>query len=83
MPFLDCEIEKLADAVAAAIGQRPAPRAFRNALAAEYIGIGPETLTAWRSQGVGPKYRRIGNRVIYLKEELDAFLDALPVGGAL
>ena len=44
MHLLDCEIEKLADAVAAAIGQRPAPRAFRNAVAAEYLGIGPETL---------------------------------------
>ena len=41
--------------------------------AAEYLGLGLRTLDNWRSQGRGPRYLKLGSRVIYPLQELDAF----------
>jgi hypothetical protein len=32
---------------------------------AEILGVKPETLATWRSQGRGPKFRKTGRRVEY------------------
>ena len=45
--------------------------------AAEYLGpIAVRTLQAWRAQGVGPAYSKLGKRVAYAVADLDAFLKA-------
>ena len=41
--------------------------------AAKYLGLGLRTLDNWRSQGRGPRYLKLGSRVIYPLQELDAF----------
>ncbi len=48
--------------------------ALRNAEAAVYIGIAPSTLNKLRLTGGGPRYRKIGRRVVYPITELDAWL---------
>ena len=45
--------------------------------AAEYLGnLKPNTLEIWRSQGVGPAYKKIGRLVRYSLDDLDAYLEA-------
>jgi hypothetical protein len=39
------------------------------------------TLRWWRRIGRGPAFIRIGGRVYYRPEDIDAFLDACPRGG--
>lgn len=41
--------------------------------AARYLGLGVRTLDHWRCRGVGPKYLKLGARVLYPQSELDAF----------
>jgi len=45
--------------------------------AADYLGVSPRTLEMWRHRGTGPAYYKVGrSRVVYSREELDAFLRA-------
>jgi predicted DNA-binding transcriptional regulator AlpA len=44
--------------------------------AAEYIGLSASTLSKRRVFGGGPKYLKLGRRVVYDTRELDAWLDA-------
>ena len=44
--------------------------------AATYLRLRPATLERWRSNGGGPAYCKLGGRVVYAREELDAFADA-------
>jgi len=44
--------------------------------AAEYLGIAAGTLNRFRHEGRGPRFLRLGNRVFYLKDDLDAYLNA-------
>ncbi|AOP53450.1 helix-turn-helix transcriptional regulator [Brevibacterium aurantiacum] len=62
------------------------PRAYSTTDAAKYLGISRHTLEAWRVQGRGPAYRRLGTghaaRAMYLVEDLDSWIDSLEtVGG--
>lgn len=41
--------------------------------AAEYLGIALKTLDKWRCAGRGPRYLKLGARVLYPQGELDAF----------
>lgn len=41
--------------------------------AAEYLGLKTKTLDNWRSTGRGPRYLKLGARVLYPQAELDAF----------
>lgn len=41
--------------------------------AAEYLGVGVKTMDNWRVFGTGPRYLKLGSRVLYPVEELDAF----------
>lgn len=41
--------------------------------AAEYLGVRPGTMEVWRSLGKGPRYIKLGARVVYEIADLDAF----------
>jgi predicted DNA-binding transcriptional regulator AlpA len=43
---------------------------------AEYLGISASTLSKPRVFGGGPKYLKLGRRVVYDTRDLDAWLDA-------
>ncbi len=43
---------------------------------AQYIKLAPSTLANWRCAGRGPKYIKLGGRVLYRKSAVDAYLDA-------
>jgi hypothetical protein len=42
--------------------------------AALYLGHQPKTLAMWASQGKGPRLVKVGGRVFYFKDDLDAFI---------
>jgi hypothetical protein len=44
--------------------------------AAAYLGVRPNTLEVWRCKHRGPKYAKLGSRIVYDPEELDAFFAA-------
>lgn len=45
--------------------------------AAKYLDTSVNTLTDWRAKGVGPSYKKIGQRMVrYAKADLDAFMEA-------
>ena len=43
--------------------------------AAVYLNAAPQTLYNWRHLGQGPPYVRIGSRVVYRIEDLEAWLE--------
>ena len=49
---------------------------MKGADAAKYIGLSQSTLDTMRSKGRGPRYLRIGGRVYYRKDDLDAYIEA-------
>src|ERR1700737_3685949 len=51
------------------------PRFLRTPEAARFLGISTRTLEKHRSYGTGPKYRKIGGRVIYALADLKAWAD--------
>ena len=58
------------------------PRAMNEKAAAGYIGMSVSFLQKDRMNGVlsgrqpGPRYAKLGKRVVYLREDLDAWLNA-------
>ncbi len=43
--------------------------------AAKYLDTSINTLTDWRAKGVGPAYKKIGQRMVrYLRADLDAWM---------
>jgi len=44
---------------------------------AEFTGIAYQTLAHWATEGKGPKYRRAGQRCLYLREDVIAWLRSL------
>jgi hypothetical protein len=44
--------------------------------AAAYLRIRPNTLAVWRCKQRGPQYIKLGSRVIYDPDDLDAFMTA-------
>jgi len=42
---------------------------------AKYLSIRPITLYQMRLYGTGPIFRKIGRRVVYLRKDLDSFLE--------
>lgn len=54
------------------------PAALTAKEAAIYLGLSRQTLANWRVHGLGPAYSRLGGagrpRIVYLPEDLDAFL---------
>lgn len=57
---------------------------YSAAAAAAYLGIANATLAIWRCTNRYPlPYIKVGRRVRYRKEDLDAFLASRTVGGNL
>lgn len=49
-------------------------RYLRTKDAAEYLGVGQSTLERKRIEGTGPKFRRLGSRIVtYAIDDLDAW----------
>jgi predicted DNA-binding transcriptional regulator AlpA len=51
------------------------PRFLRTPEAARFLGLSGRTLEKHRSYGTGPKYRKIGGRVVYTPDDLKAWAD--------
>ena len=49
---------------------------------AHYLNLSTACIRAWRLNGAGPVHRRLGNRIRYRKEDILAYLDSCPAGGA-
>jgi predicted DNA-binding transcriptional regulator AlpA len=49
------------------------PRLLRTPEAARFLGISIRTLEKHRTYGTGPVYRKIGGRVVYAVEDLQAW----------
>jgi hypothetical protein len=43
--------------------------------AAAHLRLSPRTLEAWRLRGGGPRYCKLGDRVLYTQRDLNAWLD--------
>ncbi|TDU31307.1 helix-turn-helix protein [Panacagrimonas perspica] len=54
----------------------PATRVLNTPEAASYLKLRTPTLETWRSRGGGPRFSKLGSRVVYRIEDLDAFLEA-------
>lgn len=44
---------------------------------AEKIGVTPNTLLLWRRKGIGPKYSRVGGRILYRRAAVEDWLASL------
>lgn len=42
--------------------------------AAKYVGFSVDSLKHWRTRGKGPRFVRVGTRVVYRIADLDAWL---------
>jgi len=49
------------------------PRFLRTKEAAEFLSLSPRTLEKHRTYGTGPAYRKLGGRVVYAVDELEAW----------
>jgi predicted DNA-binding transcriptional regulator AlpA len=50
-------------------------RYMRTPEAGHYLGLSGRTLEKHRTYGTGPRYRKIGGRVVYALSDLEAWLD--------
>jgi predicted DNA-binding transcriptional regulator AlpA len=51
------------------------PRFLRTPEAARFLGLSGRTLEKHRTYGTGPKYRKIGGRVVYALDDLKTWAD--------
>ncbi|QCO02840.1 helix-turn-helix transcriptional regulator [Azospirillum argentinense] len=51
------------------------PRFLRTPEAARFLGLSGRTLEKHRVYGTGPRYRKIGGRVVYAIEDLKSWAD--------
>jgi hypothetical protein len=49
---------------------------FSTIEAADYLGVRPNTLEVWRCKHRGPKYAKLGSRIVYDPDDLEAFFTA-------
>lgn len=52
-----------------------APRFLRTPEAARFLSLSHRTLEKHRTYGTGPAYRKLGGRVVYALEDLQAWAD--------
>ncbi len=52
-----------------------APRYLDTRQAAGYLGIGASTLNRMRVSGEGPRYSKLGRRVVYDPADLDSWVE--------
>lgn len=60
--------------MSAATSQLP-PRFLRTPEAAQFLGISGRTLEKHRTYGTGPRYCKLGGRVVYRLEDLQAWVE--------
>ena len=51
------------------------PGALSTPIAAEYLGLSPATLETLRCRGGGPVFVKLGRRVVYRREDLEAWME--------
>ncbi|RWE06356.1 MAG: DNA-binding protein [Mesorhizobium sp.] len=51
------------------------PRFLRTPEAARFLGLSDRTLEKHRTYGTGPAYRKLGGRVVYALQDLQAWAD--------
>jgi hypothetical protein len=51
------------------------PRFLRTKEAAVFLGLSPRTLEKHRTYGTGPLFRKLGGRVVYAIDELEAWAE--------
>ena len=51
------------------------PRFLRTKEAAEFLSLSARTLEKHRTYGTGPSYRKLGGRVVYSIDELEAWAE--------
>jgi predicted DNA-binding transcriptional regulator AlpA len=51
------------------------PRYLRTPEAAQFLGLSGRTLEKHRTYGTGPAYRKLGGRVVYAVDDLQAWAD--------
>jgi predicted DNA-binding transcriptional regulator AlpA len=51
------------------------PRFLRTPEAARFLGLSGRTLEKHRVYGTGPRYRKLGGRVVYALDDLKAWAD--------
>ena len=52
---------------------------LNNEEAAAYLNVRPNTLEVWRCKHKGPRYSKIGTRVLYDVDDLEEFFNARAV----
>ena len=52
---------------------------FNTDEAAEFLGVKPNTLEVWRTKHRGPRYAKIGSRVLYDPDDLEDFFSSRTV----
>lgn len=55
--------------------ERSASKVLSAKAAAEALGVSAKTLANWRVSGIGPKFVKLGSRVLYRQVHLNAFLE--------
>jgi len=60
--------------MSATIPQLP-PRYLRTPEAARFLGLSGRTLEKHRTYGTGPRYSKLGGRVVYRLEDLQAWVE--------
>ncbi len=58
----------------------PLTRQLRTREAAAFVGVRPQTMRNWKSQRIGPPFRKLGTITLYDADELRAWLDARTAG---
>lgn len=59
------------------IPEHPKPfRFFTTAELATHWKVDPKTLARWRRENIGPPFRKLGKRVLYTYQDVDAFVNA-------
>jgi hypothetical protein len=58
------------------------PDLLTPAEASRYVRLAPQTLSRWRCEGRGPDYFKLGGKVFYGRQDLDAFIAGSRVDGS-
>src|SRR5205807_1970822 len=58
------------------VTQNPTPDILNEKEAAAYLRLAVSTLEAWRMLKRGPRFAKLGRRVVYRKVDLEKFLEA-------
>lgn len=48
---------------------------------AEYLRVAEHTLENWRYRKIGPRFMKAGGRVLYRRNDIDAWLESSAQGG--